>query len=339
MNTRIKMPIQGLIQEVEARMRSQFGGNPTALVATLDQLILTGGKRIRPTLTLLIGSMFRAEQEKLLNLAAAIEMLHTATMVHDDLVDRTADRRGRKTISASFTTSATVLAGDFAFAAAAQLAAATNNIAVMQNFSETLQFIVNGEITYMFSNGQRCDVEAYYRWIHAKTASVFEVAAAMSATIGTANPVEIAAAHQFGYNLGMAFHITNDVQDFTGDPSILGKPIGSDLRQGILTLPTILYLDSHPTDLDNRMISKGNGFSSELLDELISSIRQSDAIDEALGQAQHFLQQASDTLLSLPDTPERTQLEVLVSQVIHQDFLKTYYPLKNSTINGRKLAF
>jgi len=196
-------------------MRAQFSGYPSTLVARLDQLILSDDKRIRPTIILLLGSIFKTERETLLDLAAAIEMMHIATRVHDDLSDRGGRPRGHNKISTRFTTSATILAGDFAFAAAAQLAAATKSIAVMRKFSETLQFIVNGEITYMFSNGKSCDQEAYYRWIHAKTASVFEIAAGMPAQSGFANKVEVSAAYQFGYNLGMAFQIADDVLDFT----------------------------------------------------------------------------------------------------------------------------
>ena len=218
MKTKLKIPTHSLISEVENRMRAQFAGNPSYLVSTLDQLIVAGGKHIRPNIILLIGSMFEAEQEALLNLAAAIEMMHTATLVHYDLVDETDQRRGYPTINARFTTSATVLAGDLAFAAAAKLAAAVKSIPVMQNFSETLQFIVNGEITYMFNDGGQGGQEAYYDWIHAKTASVFELAAGLAATLGSANQAEIDAAYQFGYNIGMAFQITDDVLDFSNNP-------------------------------------------------------------------------------------------------------------------------
>lgn len=318
MKTQVKT-IQPNIHEVEARMRAQFSDNPSLLVATLDQLILTGSKRIRPTISLLIGRMFNTEREILLDLAAAIEMMHTATRVHDDLVDDADRRRGQKTINSRFTTSATVLAGDLAFAAAAQLAAATNRIVVMEKFSETLQFIVNGEIAYMFGDNNQRDRDAYYNWIHAKTASVFELASGMAATLGSANPEEIQAATQFGYNIGMAFQITDDILDFTGDPSVLGKPAGSDFRQGTITLPALLYLQAHPDGPDIDAILKSNGNGHGEIEQMIKAIRFSPSIDQAAAEADCFLEQAQLALDRLPDTPERAELAWLANQVTDRE--------------------
>lgn len=315
MSTLFKTPTQSLIREVEARMRAKFSDNPSLLVNTLEQMILAGGKRIRPTIILLIGKMFAAEQDILLNLAAAIEMMHAATLVHDDLADDAGQRRGKPTTNTLFTTSATVLAGDLAFAAAAQLAAATNRIEVMRRFSETLGFIVNGEITYMFKNGNGANQKAYYDWIHAKTASVFELAAGMAATLGSATPAEITAADQFGYNLGMAFQITDDILDFTGDPTVLGKPVGNDLRQGTITLPTLLYLESHPGELDLGTLAKQNGNGQVHIENIITAILQSEALDKATQEADRFLQRGLAALALLPDTPERDELAVLASGV------------------------
>jgi geranylgeranyl pyrophosphate synthase len=315
MNTMLKTTTHPLISEVEDRMRAQFAGNPSALVATIEQLILAGGKRIRPTIILLMGSMFDTEREALLNLAAAIEMMHTATLVHDDLVDEADQRRGSKTIHTRFTTSAAVLAGDLAFAAASKLAAAVESIPVMQKFSETLQFIVNGEIAYMFNDGSQADQESYYAWIHAKTASVFELAAGLAATLGSANPAEIDAAYQFGYNIGMASQVTDDVLDFSCDPSLLGKPAGNDLRQGTITLPTLLYFEAHPDGLDISAILNHNGNGHGDIESIIDAIRQSESIDQALQKADDFMQDGLDALTILPDTPARAELALLANQI------------------------
>jgi geranylgeranyl pyrophosphate synthase len=269
--------------------------------------------------------MFDAEQETLLNLAAAVEMMHTATQVHDHLTSIANQRHGQVTLNTRFATSATVLAGDLAFAAAAQLAAATNRITVMEKFSETLQIIISGEITHMFNNGNRRDQEAYFGWIRAKTASVFELASGMGATIGSASPAEIGAATQFGHNIGMAFQITDDILDFAGDPSALGKPAGSNLRQGIITLPTLFYLEAHPNDMDLIPISKGNGNGLGHIESIITAIRQSDAIDQAAREADRFLQLGLEALARLPDTPERTKLSLLASEVTNLDLVYPSY--------------
>jgi len=318
MDMQLENSIQEQIKTVEARMRDQLVGNPSALVSTLEQLIGSGGKRIRPTLTLLVGSLFAVDREVLLNLAAAIEMLHTATLVHDDLVDDADLRRGQRTINTSFSTSATVLAGDLAFAAAANLAAATRSIEVMQMFSKTLQFLVNGEITYMFADGMHVDREAYYHWIHAKTASMFELAAGAATTLG-ADADMIVSATSFGYGVGMAFQIVDDILDFTSDQAVLGKPVASDLRQGIVTLPTIYYLESHPDDPDVCSIINHNGHSPDTLERIITAIRHSEAIKKSMDDAETFLQHGLDALAQLPDALERYELEKLAKQMVHRN--------------------
>ncbi len=319
MQIKLENSIQEQIKAVETRMLEQLIGNPSALVATLEQRIITGGNRIRPTLTLLIGRMLEVDREALLNLAASIEMLHTATLVHDDLIDTAASRRGQKTLNASFSTSATVLAGDLAFAAAANLAAATSSVAVMKMFSKTLQFLVNGEITYLFSNGTRGDRESYFKWVHAKTASIFEMAAGAAATLGSADADTVTIASKFGDGIGMAFQLGDDVLDFTGDQAALGKPAAGDLRQGIITLPTIYYLETHPHDPDIRSIINRNGHSPDTLEHVIAAICHSEAIQQSFDEAKAYLQRGLDALAELPDTLERQELEGLAMQMVHRE--------------------
>ena len=166
-------------------MRSQAEHQHPDLRAALDHLISSGGKRIRPTVTLLIGRILNGDESRLVTLAAAIELLHTATLVHDDLIDGSLLRRGIPTINSKWSPGATVLTGDFMFARAAKLASDTNSIPVMSLFSKTLATIVNGEITQLFSN--RCNInrEEYYQRIYAKTASLFEASACCAALIST----------------------------------------------------------------------------------------------------------------------------------------------------------
>lgn len=319
MNSKLKIPVYSLIRDVNQRLQAQFAGNPSYLVSTLEQLIPLEEKSLRPTIILLIGSIFGADREALINLAAAIETLHTATLVHNDLVDQTSQRSNQPGINARFNTSATILAGDLAFASAAQLAAAVESIAVMQRFSETLQFIVNGEITYLFNDGAQGSRQAYFDWVHAKSASVFELASELAATIGSASPVEIKGAAQYGYNLGMAFQIMRDIHDFFGDPSDLEKPAGSDLQLGNITLPTLLYLEAHPDKFDIDSIRKNNGNGRGEIDEFIQAIRQSDALEQATSEADRFLKRGLDSLFNLPDTPERDELALLAQNIIHQE--------------------
>lgn len=305
-------PVAEQIHQVEDLMRTQAAGYHPDLQAALEHLLKSGGKRIRPTLTLLVGRMLGASEKSLITLAASIELLHTATLVHDDLIDGALLRRGIPTINARWSPGATVLTGDFLFARAAKLAAETNSIPVMRLFAETLTIIVNGEIAQMFGNRCQTDLEDYYRRIYAKTASLFEASAGCAAMISPVNEETISDLRHYGRELGMAFQIIDDILDFIGEEGQLGKPIGSDLRQGIVTLPLIYYLHHHPTDPQSQALLNGQCPTSEdEILELVTKIRQSPAIKEAHQEAERFVRNALNYLQRLPATPERHYLEEL----------------------------
>src|SRR5512136_500027 len=178
--------IEDRIKLVEERMHTQADGHHTAVGAALHHLLSSGGKRIRVVVTLLTGKMLGDDADKLVTLAAAIESLHTATLVHDDLIDGALIRRGIPTLNAQWSPAATVLTGDFIFAKAAKLAADTGSVDVMHVFAETLATIVNGEITQLFSSKWIVNRENYYRRIYAKTASLFEASTTTAALLGGA---------------------------------------------------------------------------------------------------------------------------------------------------------
>jgi geranylgeranyl pyrophosphate synthase len=318
MNIVLENPVRENIGKVETLMRSQFSGNTSELTTALEQLIATGGKRIRPTVALLMGKMMGADSELLLNLAAAVEMLHTATLVHDDLVDGATLRRGTKTINATWSPAATVLAGDLVFATAANLAANTDSLAVMQMFAKTLQTIVNGEITYLYGNRSKADRGTYYNWIFAKTASMFELAAGGAASLSQASETSIEAARQFGRSIGMAFQIVDDVLDFTGEQITIGKPVGSDLRQGLITLPVLYYAETHPDDPVANSIINFNGHNEDDLNQMIATIQRSGAIEQSLDEAERFIRQAHLFLDEFPDGSERNALEELAWYIIRR---------------------
>ncbi|MBL6983650.1 MAG: polyprenyl synthetase family protein [Anaerolineales bacterium] len=309
-------PVQEHLQDVEDRMRSRFNGSASGLISILDQLICLGGKRLRPTVTLLMGKMLGADLDHLLDLAAAIEMLHTATLIHDDLVDDATLRRGEKTINATLPPVASVLAGDLVFAIAANLAAATKSVRVMEIFAETLATMVNGEITNLFDNKPGNDREMYFQWIYAKTASMFELATGAAAILSKADVEAISTARQFGREIGMAFQIVDDVLDFTGSPADIGKPVGNDLRQGVFTLPTLHYLETHPEDPDLRSVINRNGHDEESLNRLIAAINASDAVNQSMHEAERFVQSGLETLAVFPDILERQALEELTRFIL-----------------------
>src|SRR4030066_2137031 len=247
-------PIEDQIKLVEERMNSQADGHHPAVGAALHHLLSSGGKRIRVIVTLLTGKMLGADSDKLITLAASIESLHTATLVHDDFIDGAMIRRGIPTLNAQWSPAATVLTGDFIFAKAAKLAAQTGSVNVMEIFAQTLATIVNGEITQMFSSKWVVNREDYYRRIYAKTASLFEASTTTAAILSNADEQVKNIENQYGYEIGMAFQIIDDVLDFTSEQTTMGKPVASDLRQGLITLPVLFYLENNQDDLDMKNI-------------------------------------------------------------------------------------
>lgn len=307
--------VQDLLDDVEQRMKNQADGNHPDLAGALDHLIIAGGKRVRPAVTLLTGQMLGCGVDHLLNLAAAIEMLHTATLVHDDLIDGALLRRGMPTLNAKWTPAATVLTGDFVFARAAKLAADTNSVPVMHMFAETLTTIVNGEINQLFISKGVVSRDDYYRRIFAKTASMFELATGAAAILSKVDELQVAAARRFGYEIGMAFQIVDDILDFTGDQTHVGKPVASDLRQGLITLPALYYLEGHPENGDLHWILNG-GYNEQRISRLISDIRESGAIEQAMKEAKAFVQRGLDILGDFPKTIERDALEELALYIV-----------------------
>jgi geranylgeranyl pyrophosphate synthase len=312
------IPVQEHIRQVEARMRAESDGHHPDLGAALDHLLASGGKRVRPAVALLTGGMLDADPDRLITLAAAIELLHTATLVHDDLIDGALLRRGLPTLNSQWTPAATVLTGDFIFARAAKLAAETDSVEVMRLFAETLSTIVNGEITQMFSNRVVPDREDYFQRIYAKTASMFVLATCAAAVLSPEVDHVMDAVRVYGYEIGMAFQVIDDVLDFTGEQDTVGKPVANDLRQGLITLPTIIYVDLHPNDPDVEFLKSGNHYDEARLLRLAASIRKSQAIPEAIAEARQFVDRGLDALADLPRTPENQALEELANYIVRR---------------------
>jgi len=297
-------------------MRTQVAEHHPDLHAVIEHLVFSGGKRVRPAVTLLTGKMLGADPDRLVILAAAIEMLHTATLVHDDLIDGSMLRRGIPTVNAQWSPAATVLAGDYIFARAAEMAARTNSVALMQSFAETLATIVNGEITQMFSSRGVASREDYYRRIYAKTASLFMLATKAAAMISQCDEQVVETIRKFGYEIGMAYQIVDDILDFTGDQEEVGKPVASDLLSGLVTLPAIYYMESHPDDQDMEAVLRGEYPNNGRMMRLVKAIRSSGAIKQALDEARRYVERGLEHLEHMPAGVERQALVELSSYIV-----------------------
>lgn len=305
------------IARVERTLRDFPSLKPDGLRKAVEIIVSSGGKRLRPALTLHTAGLFGKHTDpRIISIASAVEMLHTATLVHDDLIDGSLMRRGAATLNAVWTPAATVLTGDYLFAYAAGLAAKADSVKVMTLFSETLGVIVGGELQQSFADwAQRSTREDYITRIYAKTGSLFVLAVMAAAEIGSASEKQSAALHGYAYNLGLAFQIVDDILDFTGEQARVGKPVGSDLRRGLITLPTLAYAQRHPQDDALACALRGECAPAQY-DELIRRIRASDAIPASFDEARAYADKAIAALGIFADGPFRSALANIVEYTV-----------------------
>jgi geranylgeranyl pyrophosphate synthase len=220
------------------------------------------------------------------------------------------------TLNARWSPAATVLTGDFLFARAAKLAAETDYLPLMKLFSETLATIVNGELTQMFSARGVIKRNNYYERIYAKTASLFEMSALAAAMVATEDEATRESTKVFGYEVGMAFQIVDDILDFTGDQSTVGKPIGSDLLNGLVTLPAIYFAEANPRNVDVLSLPEGGWKDTARVQRLVDAIRQSRAIEQSMEEARQAVRRALSSLEDAPASPEKDALEDLANFIV-----------------------
>lgn len=305
------------LQRVEQKMREASRVKYEHLATVLDNLLKSGGKRLRPALVLFSTKFHPADPQKVISLAASVEMLHTATLVHDDVVDNSFVRRGSPTLNATWNSGATILAGDFLFALAASLAAETENVRVMSIFAQGLMTICSGELKQIFSSRGRLPTrEEYYQRIYSKTASLFAASTETGAVLSGAPEPEVQALREYGRTLGMAFQIVDDVLDFVGDERELGKPVGSDLRQGIVTLPALYFHETHPAD--DALMKVLNDPGEKAVRAVIAAIKESGAMESALDEARTFARRSRESLQLLPHNEYRQAMLDLADYVVER---------------------
>ncbi|MSP22898.1 MAG: PspC domain-containing protein [Dehalococcoidia bacterium] len=311
-------PVTNDLPRVDEMLKSIAHVEHPWLRSMLEHSLTGGGKRMRPAIALLAGRLGDYDLDKLVPLASSVELLHTATLVHDDVIDAAPERRGQPTSAAVFNNASSVMLGDYMFAHAAEFVARTGNIRVIRNFAATLGIMAQGELkqdmaAYEYSE----DVQRYLDRIYGKTASLFATAAENGALVAGAPEAYVAPMQRYGESLGMAFQIVDDVLDFTGDAKEMGKPVGSDLLAGTLTLPAILYMQRSPGDNPIQRAFEGVRRRANL-QRAIDEIRASDVLDEAMDSARHFAGLASLAIDELPSGEPRESLAGLVTYVLER---------------------
>jgi geranylgeranyl pyrophosphate synthase len=312
-------PIREELEVVEQKLYQAAHAEQEPLRETLEYLLDSGGKRIRPALAILSSKFHDHDTGRVLPLAAAVEMLHTATLVHDDLLDGSLLRRGSPTLNAVLGTGAVILVGDYLFARAADLAASTESVPVVEIFAKTLMTICSGELRHVFEeDGWRRTKEEYYHSTYSKTASLFAASAESGALLSGAPVEAVRALRDYGCNLGMAFQIVDDILDFVGEEQQMGKPMGSDLRQGTVTLPLLLFLDDHPEHDLLRSIFKDRQGREERIRTLVEKVRNSPAIGLAREDARRFTMQSKKAIADLLDNEYRQVLLDLADYLLER---------------------
>ncbi|GBD10595.1 Heptaprenyl diphosphate synthase component 2 [bacterium HR23] len=312
-------PVLKGLEEVQERLRrlAQEVDDPR-LAPLFAHPMEVPGKRVRPTLTLLAGRLTPFGQDKVSLMATAVELLHIATLVHDDTVDKAEVRRGRATLFKLFGPQVAVLVGDYLFATSAVLVCETGHLGVVKRFAETIMDLATGELQEHLSLGQWPQTrEQYFQRIYRKTASLFRTAGEAGAVLCGAPEEWVAALREYGYALGMAFQIVDDILDVDGVGEEVGKPVGNDLKEGVLTLPAILLLERYPEDNPILPLLRGEEPEANLA-RALQMMRTSGVLQEAHGIAQGMLQRARAALAPLPPGECKECLLALADYVVER---------------------
>ena len=316
-------PVADDLDLVEDALQLVTKSDFAPLELMLAQVLSRGGKRLRPAVALLAGRFGGYDPDQQIPLAASIELLHTATLVHDDVIDSADLRRGDATANATFGNPASVMLGDYMFAHAAALVAKTGHIGVIRLFADTLMVMAKGELAQDVSayDAASGNVRDYYRRIHGKTASLFATAGAGGAMMAECSPSDIEALREYGRCLGMAFQIVDDILDFFGTEEQLGKPVGGDLAAGTLTLPAIYVFEEGG---ENNPISAVLDATEEERAAHLPAALQAVQTDEVLAKSEATAREWRDRAMAALETTvgegPRAELREIAEFVTRRDW-------------------
>jgi octaprenyl-diphosphate synthase len=312
------------LEAVEARMNADLGSDVRTVYALTHHILSAGGKRLRPAMVALSARAIRAdvERERLATVGAAVEFVHMATLVHDDVVDNTAMRRGKPTANAVFGNGVAVLSGDFILARAMRLLALDGDLRIIRTVSEITIEMSEGEVMEIAATGKAdLSLADYLEILRKKTAVFVEGCCRCGAIVAGAGASQENALADYGYRLGMAFQIADDLLDYTGDPGITGKPRGSDLRDGRATLPFLLALEAATPSERKRLLS---AFGNPKLDdtgvlEVCDILAAYDTFDRTRADARDHVEKADAALALLPASTARDCFAALTDYVVQRD--------------------
>lgn len=307
---------------VEAELRSNFTSDIRTIREVADHILEGGGKRLRPTLLLLVSQLLGYQGRKDITFAAVVEFIHTATLVHDDIIDDSAVRRGKTSINYKWGNHHTVLIGDFLYTHAMRMALEMGDLEIVKLLCAATIQMTEGEILGLENKGRaNLTKEEYFDLIGRKTAALFGASARVPAMLVGASEEEQQALHDYGFNLGLSFQLVDDLLDFTSSAETLGKPVLADLKDGKMTLPLILSMPD-ATEAERAKVEtvvRDGSFDSVAPEEIIEIVTRYDGLVRTLAIARDYADRCRSLLDSYPEGPARNALEYAVDFVVQRD--------------------
>ena len=307
------------LREVDATIAQRLMSDVPLVGEVARYIIAAGGKRLRPVLLLLMCGALGCRHPQRFNLAAVVEFIHTATLLHDDVVDESTLRRGRATANEVFGNPASVLVGDFLYSRAFQMMVEAGSMRVMQILADATNVIAEGEVLQLMNmHDASLDEAAYLRVIRSKTAKLFEASSRLAAVLADAPADTEAACAEYGLSLGTAFQVIDDVLDYEGDAAEMGKNLGDDLREGKATLPLILAMQlapAHEAEVVRNAIQTGN---TSDLEAIVAIVRGCGALERTKAAAAAQAQRAIDAISAFEANPYTDSLLELAAQLLQR---------------------
>lgn len=310
------------LDRVEREIHLESVASVDAVTAMSRHLQANGGKRLRPMLLLLVSKLFGSASDAAIRLGAVVEMIHAATLIHDDVIDEAQKRRGKPSANALWGNQICVLGGDWLYMQAFQMALRERNFAILDILISLTQMMVEGELIQLERIGKIDVTEAdYMQLIDRKTASLFSACARLGALVGGADETAETKLGEYSWNLGMAFQLIDDILDFTARESILGKPVGNDLREGKVTLP-LIYALADGTSAEREqvaMVLRDRSYDRVPLKRILDIIHRYDGVTRARQRAQMFTEKARALISEFPESAYQRALFTVTDLITERD--------------------
>ncbi len=314
-----------LLHDDLAAIEREFGrdtvSNVRAITEIGEYLRVGGGKRLRPALLLLSSKLLNYTGQGAVKLGAVVEMIHTATLVHDDIIDEAETRRGRPAANTQWGNAKCVLAGDWLYMQAFKVAVRERNFAILDTLIELTQAMVEGELLQIERLGKVITLNEHFELIYRKTACLFSVCMKLGGILGGASDGDLQRMAEYGRNLGMAFQIVDDVLDFTASEEVLGKPVASDLREGKATMAVLHALErsSPPERAMIESVLSNGGFNGITPADIVGILKRHSSIEAAHTRAVEFSNQAREAICTFPDSEIKHVLLWVAEFVVERD--------------------